>query len=172
MTNFPTAEVIDFIEYIYQVSVFKKVLDPHITGSIDGKSITINCRHSEEVQLFIAAHLFGHLVQWSVDPKMKAIGEANNMAPEGQELDEVIAYEKQGWQLGLGLLHEVGVTNLDQWYSNWYAADSEWLTDFYKTGTCKDYKSFYKQNQPLLEPLPIPKFIPEKFVERQAFMNV
>jgi hypothetical protein len=71
--------------------------------------------------------------------------------------------EQEASQYGLSLLHEIGVTDLDQWLSDFAVCDYAYLENFYRTGERQDPKGFWIDNGPLLVPLEIPRFSPRRF---------
>jgi hypothetical protein len=79
---------------------------------------------------------------------------------------EVLAYEGEAARYGLQLLHQIGITDVDQWFSNYTAADQAYLLHFYRTGDKGEFKNFWREGAPLLQPKPIPEFKPKKRVFR------
>jgi hypothetical protein len=71
--------------------------------------------------------------------------------------------------MGISLLHEASVTDMDLWASEWWRADFEYLLHFYRTGEKLDLRSLLKPGGETLGPLPIPKFTPQKFASRWSF---
>jgi type 1 glutamine amidotransferase len=63
-------------------------------------------------------------------------------------------------------LHEADVRDLDQWVSDFAACDTAYLMHFYKTGEKRPFRSFWRENAPLLEPLAIPTFRPTRWISR------
>jgi len=46
----------------------------------------------------------------------------------------VIAYEREAACYGLAMLHEIGITDTDQWFCDYTACDQTYLLHFYRTG--------------------------------------
>jgi hypothetical protein len=136
------------------------------TGDLDGAEILVDHDLDIEDAVFIVVHLFGHTVQWNVSEKAREIGMARRQSWTDDELRELGDYEAQACRYSLQLLHEAGVHDLDQWVSNFAACDSEYLMHFYKTGEKRPFRSFWRDDAPLLEPLAIPAFHPTCWISR------
>ena len=76
------------------------------------------------------------------------------------------AYEFEACRYSMQLFHEAGVRDLDQWLSDYSACDFRYLANFYRTGEKPAFKTFWREDSPLLEPKPIPPFHPTKWVSR------
>ena len=64
------------------------------------------------------------------------------------------------------LFHEAGVTDLDQWLSDFAACDLAYLEHSYLSGQPAPFRSFWKDGTPLLAPQPIPSFTPQRWLSR------
>ena len=78
----------------------------------------------------------------------------------------VLAYEGEAASYGLGLMHEIGITDVDQWFSNYTSADQRYLLHFYRTGDKGEFHEFWREHAKLVEPKEIPKFVPRRRVFR------
>ena len=78
----------------------------------------------------------------------------------------VIAYEREAACYGLAMLHEIGITDIDQWFCDYTACDHTYLLHFYRTGQERDFRSLRASNAPLIKPQPIPRFTPTRRVFR------
>src|SRR6476661_5340085 len=90
-------------------------LDPPKTGIFDGLRIVIDPDVGFEMQCFLLLHLFGHSVQWvapSLEPKL---AELQNTEDRDRFMQVLHAYEFEAAGFGMQLMHQVGVTALDQW---------------------------------------------------------
>lgn len=161
--------VVGRIKGRYRVDVcVADVLDPN-TGDLDGSRILIDHDQDLETALFVLLHLFGHTVQWNTSEEYRRIGLATTAASEG-ELASIYAYEREATCYSLSLLHEAGVTDLDQWISDWWRADWEYLRHFYETGERLDVRALLKRGAgDILTPLPIPGFVPQRWTSRFSF---
>lgn len=155
-----------YIERRYDLPVvISDVTDPY-TGDLDGASIAVDYDQSWEDALFIIAHLFGHTVQWNTEPRAREIGTVPLTNPTEELLAEVRDYEKKACRYSLQLFHDAGVRDLDQWMADFAACDSTYLMHFYRTGEKRPFRSFWSSDLPRFEPLPIPRFTPERWVSR------
>ena len=155
------------IEEVYGIPVRIKDVPNPFTGDLDGAEIHVDYAEDPEGALFILIHLFGHTVQWNVDPKSREIGMAVfNLEPTPENLKALHTYEVQACRYSLQLLHDAGVFDLDQWVSDFAACDFAYLREFYLTKTKKPFRSFWKPNQPVLPPLAIPAFQPKALTSR------
>ena len=60
------------------------------------------------------------------------------------------------------MLHQIGITDIDAWFSGFTACDQAYLLHFYRTGEKRDFRSFWAGNAPLIKPQPIPRFTPTR----------
>ncbi len=140
---------------------------PHpFTGDLDGAEIQVDYAVTLEEAVFIVAHLFGHTVQWNLSPRAREIGAVVPANPPRAVLDEIAAYEREACAYSLTLFHEIGVRDLDSWLSDFAACDYAYLEHFYRTGEKQPFRSFWRENQPLLLPIPIPIFHPTQWHSR------
>jgi hypothetical protein len=116
--------------------------------------------------VFILVHLFGHTVQWNVSERAREIGMARPSKWTEAQLAELTEYEHQACRYSLQLLHEAGIRDLDQWISDFAACDCAYLMHLYRTGDKLDFKSFWKDDAPLVTPLAIPEFHPTRWISR------
>jgi hypothetical protein len=142
----------------------KDVADP-FTGDLDGAEIQIDYDLTAEDGLFILVHLFGHTVQWNLSEELRTLG-ARRGPFDAETTQRLIAYEKQACQYSLQLMHEAGIRDLDQWLADFASCDLAYLLDFYETGSKKPFRDFWKDGQPLLQPLAIPEFHPTQWLSR------
>jgi len=142
------------------------VPDP-FTGDLDGEQIMVDHDLEPENAVFILIHLFGHTVQWNLSEAHRAIGTAVPPLSDAQ-LAEVVVYETEAACYSLQLLHDLGITDLDQWVSDFAACDSAYLVHFYKTGEKLAFRAFWKSGAPLLDGRPIPEFHPTRWVTRNG----
>jgi hypothetical protein len=144
------------------------VVDPN-TGTFDGAEIGIDWANDLEMALFVLVHLFGHTVQWNTVPAYRTLDARVRPGAPPEVIEEARVYERNASRLGLTLLHEAGVTDRDQWLSDWWASDWRYLSSYYATGTLPDWQACRSRGHALLEPLPIPRFSPTRFSPRYAF---
>jgi hypothetical protein len=154
------------IEDHYAVPVVISDVTNPFTGDLDGAEIHVDYEVAIEEAVFIIAHLFGHTVQWNLTQEARDIGYRVQKDPTEEQLAQLEAYEREACRYSLQLFHDAGVRDLDQWVADFSACDFAYLRHFYKTGEKSPFKSFWRDGQPLLAPLAIPKFRPEKWVSR------
>ncbi|MEO8028301.1 MAG: hypothetical protein ABI823_17590, partial [Bryobacteraceae bacterium] len=139
--------------------VTRDVPDP-LTGDLNGAEIQIDYAVTPEQRLFLLVHLFGHTVQWNATPGAFEVGRPRHPPVTPKLMPALMAYEKEAARYAVGLLHELGITELDQWLSDSAACDAGYLRHYYSTGETRDFQSFWKDGTPLIVPKPIPPFVP------------
>ncbi len=159
------------IEARYGVPVrITDVPDP-FTGDLDGAEIHVDWEESAESALFILVHLFGHTVQWNLSERSRELSVLLLRDRPEDEVDEAVfaelrAFEREACELSLQLLHECGVHDLDGWVSDFAACDLAYLEHFYRTREKRPFVSFWRPDQPLIHPRPIPPFHPRQWTTR------
>lgn len=139
------------------------------TGIFDGLRISIDPDVDFEMQCFILLHLFGHSIQWtapSLEGKLAALKNGTDKAVFMRTLHD---YEYEAARFGMQLLREVGVSDLDQWYSDFVATDWRYVERYYETGVIPQWHECVVHNQPLVEPLSIPPIEHRQVEVRYAF---
>lgn len=144
------------------------ILDPN-TGTFDGLEIGVDWANDAEMSLFVLVHLFGHTVQWNMEPAYRTIDERVRPGAGPEVIEEARLYEHHASCYGMQLMHEAGVTDRDQWLSDWLASDWKYLSTFYATGKLPEWEACRVAGAPMLEPLPIPIFSPQRYHARFAF---
>ncbi len=153
----------------YGVQVYiGDVVDPN-TGTFDGMEIGIDYANDLEMSLFVLVHLFGHTVQWNTVPAYRTIDQRVRPGVPPEIIEEARSYEQNASRYALQLFHEADVHHRDHWLSDWWASDWKYLSTYYATGTLPTWADCRSFDHPLLEPLAIPKFTPERFHPRYAF---
>jgi hypothetical protein len=153
----------------YGFTVEYRDLEPPRTGIFDGLCISIDPDVDFEMQCFILLHLFGHSVQWtapSLEGKLAALKDTADKAMFMQVLHD---YEYEAARFGMQLLREIGVRDLDQWYSDFVATDWRYVERYYQTDEIPPWHECLAYNQPLIEPLPIPPLVQKQVDVRYAF---
>ena len=144
-------------------------LEPPRTGIFDGLRIAIDPDVGFEMQCFLLLHLFGHSVQWvapSLEPKLVELQHTEDRARFMQVLHD---YEFEAARYALTLMHEAGVTHLDQWYSDFVATDWRYVERYYETDSLPDWKTCVVSGAPLVTPAPIPELRLHQVQVRFAF---
>lgn len=161
-----SARIQELIEGRYSVRVVTRDIPAPLIGDLNGSEIHIDCAVTAEQRLFLLAHLFGHTVQWNVSPTAFEIGKTRQPPVDEALLPTLLAYEREAASYGLGLLHEAGIRQADQWLSDYSACDLAYLAHFYRTGEKRHPMSFWRANVPLVQARAIPAFTPTKLVFR------
>ena len=172
MTDFKTAydRVERHIEDRYQIPVsINDVLDPN-TGDFDGMKIEIDYAQELDSAFFVLVHLFGHTVQWNISAEYRELGSDLSIGKGEDVLAKILAYEQNATRYSMQLMHDVGVKDLDQWVSDYFAADWKYLSHYYRTGEKLDFRKLIEPGKgALLTPLQIPEFKPQKWISRWSF---
>jgi len=156
----------EHIEQHYGIRVVTRDIPDPLTGDLNGAEIHVDFELTSEHKLFLLAHLFGHTVQWNTDPDTFVIGQ-NYRPPVDEKLfPAVLAYEGEAAAYGLALMHEIGITDVDQWFSDYTASDQRYLLHFYRTGDKGEFQEFWREHAALVTPKAIPKFVAKKRVFR------
>ncbi len=145
-------------------------LEPPKTGTFDGRRIVIDPDVGLEMQCFILLHLFGHSVQW-VAPSLEHKLDALQSTSQKERFLEVLHdYEFEAAQFGLRLLHDVGITHLDSWYSDFVATDWRYVERYYREDKkIPPWDECVMTGQPVVHPLAIPPLKHREVQVRFAF---
>jgi hypothetical protein len=158
-------KVENHIERAYGIRIVTRDIPDPLTGDLNGAEIHIDYAVTPEQRLFLLAHLFGHTVQWNTIPGAYDLGQPQKPPVSAECLPALMEYERQAAAYALGLLHEVGITETDQWFADYAACDAAYLRNFYITGEKREFLSFWRDGTPKIEELPVPRFaaIPRSF---------
>jgi hypothetical protein len=164
MTPYPEycRKVEDHIARAYGIRVVTKDVPGPLIGDLDGSEIYIDYEVTPEQRLFLLAHLFGHTVQWNVNPDAFELGKPRTPPVPDETLPAIMEYEGEAASYALSMLHEIGITELDQWMSDYTACDRGYLYHYYCTGEKRDFLSFWRDGTPRIQPRPVPPFTPAK----------
>ncbi len=139
------------------------------TGIFDGLRIVIDPDVGFEMQCFLVLHLFGHSVQWVAPSLEGKLDELQNTQDRPRFMKVLHAYELEAAGLGMQLMHERGVTGLDQWYSDFVGTDWRYVETFYQTGQLPHWQDCVVNDCPLIKPGPIPELKHHQVQVRFAF---
>jgi len=160
------AKVQDHLEQHYAIRVVTRDIPDPLTGDLNGTEIHIDYAVTAEQRLFLLGHLFGHTVQWNTNPTAFEIGRQYKPPVDEKLIPAVIAYEGEAASYGLAMLHDIGITAIDGWFSDYTACDQAYLLHFYRTGEKREFSEFWRRDAPRVAPKPIPPFVPKKRVFR------
>ena len=144
-------------------------LEPPRTGIFDGFRITVDPASDRETQCFIVVHLFGHSVQWVAPSLESSIEALQNTEDRARFMEVLHAYELAAAGYGLQLMHEEGVTELDQWFSDFVESDWRYVECFYRTGQIPTLRSCLASGCRLIKPTSIPALRHRRIEVRYAF---
>ena len=153
----------------YGFTIEYRDLEPPRTGTFDGQTIMLDPDVGFEMQCFILLHLFGHSVQWvapSLEHKLAGLQRSSDLE---QFLRVLQAYEFEAATFGLELMHQVGIHDLDQWYSDFVETDWRYVERYYRTGTIPPWDECIAKGSKVIEPRPIPELKHRKVEVRFAF---
>jgi hypothetical protein len=150
----------------YGIPIIVRDIPDPLTGDLDGREIHVDYALNWEQRLFLILHLFGHTVQWNLNVQAREIGQPRQVPVPEECLPAISNYEREAGEYALWLLHQAGIHDLDQWLSDFTAADMAFLIHYYRTGEKKEFKLYLKAGNPLLQPSPVPEFRPQKWVSR------
>jgi hypothetical protein len=161
-----SARVQDHLEHFHAIRVVTRDIPDPLTGDLDGSEIHIDYAVTPELRLFLLGHLFGHTVQWNTDPTGFEIGRQYQPPVNEKVIPAIIAYEREAACYAVAMFHQIGITDIDEWFSEYTACDQAYLLHFYRTGVKRDFRTFWPENAPRIQPKPIPFFTPVKRVFR------
>ena len=156
----------DRLEHHYHIHIVTRDIPDPLTGDLDGAEIHLDYALTPDQRLFLLAHLFGHTVQWDLDPHAFDLGKLQQPPVDEPRLAAILDYEREAAAYGLSLLHESGVTTVDGWFSDYSACDLAYLLHFYRTGEKRGFQSFWRDHVPPVAPRVVPPFTPTRRVFR------
>jgi hypothetical protein len=171
----PSAEMVDLWVRIssgivkYGFAIEYRDLELPRTGIFDGLQITIDPDVGFEMQCFLLLHLFGHSVQWVAPSLAHTVGELQNTSDRLRFIEVLRDYEFQAARFGMQLMHERGLTGLDQWYSDFVETDWRYVERFYQTGVIPPWRECVVAGCRLIQPAPIPPLAHRLVEVRFAF---
>ena len=156
------SRVHEHLEHFHGIRVVTRDIPDPLTGDLDGAEIHIDYAVTPEQRLFLLVHLFGHTVQWNVDASSFEVGRQYQPPVSEESIPTIIAYELEAACYGLAMLHEIAITDVDPWFSDYTACDQAYLLYFYRTGEKRDFRSFWVAHAPLIKARTIPRFVPTR----------
>src|SRR5436190_3308783 len=153
----------------YGFAIEYRDLEPPRTGIFDGLRIVIDPDVGFEMQCFLLLHLFGHSVQWIAPSLEHKLADLQHTEDRNRFMQVLHAYELEAAGFGMQLMHQVGVTTLDGWYSDFVATDWRYVEAYYRTNQLPDWKSCVVCGCPLVTPAPIPELRHHEVQVRFAF---
>jgi hypothetical protein len=146
------------IQTAYGIRIVTRDIPDPLTGDLNGAEIHIDYAITSEQRLFLLAHLFGHTVQWNSSPTAYELGQPRLPPVSADRIPALMDYEREAASYALALLHELAITDTDQWFADYAACDAAYLQHFYVTGEKQDFLNFWRDGTPLIQPKQIPAF--------------
>jgi hypothetical protein len=150
------------IERRYGIRAITRDVEDPLIGDLDGLEIHVDHAVTPEQRLFLLAHLFGHTVQWNTHPNAVDLGRPRQPPVPAAAIPALLEYEREAASYALSMLHEIGITEINQWLSDYTACDTAYLHHYYSTGEKRDFRSFWREGTQCIEPQPIPPFRAQK----------
>ena len=160
------AQVEHYLEKTVGIRVVTRDIPDPLTGDLDGCEIHIDHAVTPEQRLFLLGHLFGHTVQWNIDPDAFELGRLQSPPVAESLLPVILAYEREAARYALGMFECIGITGLAQWFSDYTAYDMAYLLHYYRTGEKAGFTALWRDSTKLIEAKPAPPFTPVKRVFR------
>jgi hypothetical protein len=98
-----------------------------------------------------------------------ALGELQRTDDRSRFMQVLHDYEFQAARFGMQLLREVGVTALDQWYSDFVATDWRYVERYYQTDRIPPWADCIVSGSPVIQPAKIPPLAHRLVEVRFAF---
>ncbi|MEZ6124686.1 MAG: hypothetical protein R3C49_16175 [Planctomycetaceae bacterium] len=153
----------------YGFPIHYQDLEAPRTGTFNGLNITLDPDVGFEMQCFILLHLFGHSVQWVAPELAAGLDDLLHTKDRERFMQVLRAYEFQAARIGMALLHEVGVTELDQWYSDFVETDWRYVARYYREGSIPDWETCKADGCEIIQPMQIPELHHKEVQVRFAF---
>ena len=141
------------------------------TGTFDGLDIVLHSGNEPQLQIFILLHLFGHSVQWVAPSLEHTLDGIQNKDDLQKFLFFLRQYEFEAARFGLQLLHEGGITEADEWFTEMVDIDWQYVRMYYLSGVIPSLEdaAALSTKPPKIEPLAIPELRHRRVKVRYAF---
>lgn len=153
----------------YGFAIEYRDLEPPRTGIFDGLRIVLDPDVGFEMQCFILLHLFGHSVQWVAPSWEHKLDELQGVKDREKFMQVLKEYEAGAGHFGLQLMHEAGVCDLDQWFSDFAETDARYVERYYQTERIPPWEECVVSGSKLLAPWEIPPIKQRQVQVRFAF---
>lgn len=144
-------------------------LEPPRTGIFDGLRIAVDPDVDFEMQCFILLHLFGHSVQWVAPAIEHELDDLRHTTDKERFLAVLRDYEFKAAQFGLQLLHQTGIRDLNQWYSDFVETDWRYVDHFYRHQQIPAWNTCIAHGTAVISPAAIPELRHRQVEVRFAF---
>jgi hypothetical protein len=153
----------------YGFAIEYRDLDPPRTGIFDGLRIVVDPDVGFEMQCFLLLHLFGHSVQWVAPSLEHKLEDLQNTTDKARFMQVLYAYELEAAGFGMQLMHERGVTRLDQWYSDFVETDWRYVERYYETDRLPPWEECIVTGARRIQATPVPPLTHRQVAVRFAF---
>jgi len=144
-------------------------LEPPRTGIFDGLKIVIDPDVDFEMQCFVLLHLFGHSVQWVAPSLAHKLDALQNTADKERFLEVLHDYEYEAARFGMRLLHELGINDLDNWFSDFVATDWRYVERYYREDRIPPWRECVTACALPVQELAVPQLVHRQVEVRFAF---
>jgi hypothetical protein len=144
-------------------------LEPPRTGIFDGLRIVVDPDVGFEMQCFLLLHLFGHSVQWVAPSIEHKLQDLQHTEDKTRFMEVLHAYELEAAGFAMQLMHERGVKNLDQWFSDFVETDWRYVERYYQTDKLPPWEECVVSGVPLITATPLPALKHREVEVRFAF---
>ena len=144
-------------------------LEPPRTGIFDGLRIVLDPDVGFEMQCFLLLHLFGHSVQWVAPSLAHKLEDLKHTQDKARFMQVLHDYEQEAASFGLQLMRELGITHLDQWYSDFVETDWRYVERYYETDRIPPWQDCVVSGCRLIAPAAIPELRLRQVQVRFAF---
>ena len=153
----------------YGFAIEYRDLEPPRTGIFDGLRIVLDPDVGFEMQCFILLHLFGHSVQWTAPSWEHKLDELQLVQDRQRFMQVLKEYEAGAAHFGLQLMHDAGIYNLDQWFSDFAETDARYVERYYQTDQIPPWEECVATGCKLVIPWQIPPLEHRQVQVRFAF---
>ena len=173
--HMPTHDLVDLWVAVtsgivkYRFAIEYRDLEPPRTGIFDGQRIVIDPDVGFEMQCFLLLHLFGHSVQWVAPSIEHKLSDLQNTQDRTRFMQVLHDYEFEAAGFGLQLLHERGVAQHDQWYSDFVHTDWRYVERYYETDQLPQWADCVVSGCSIIQAQPIPLLKHREVEVRFAF---
>jgi hypothetical protein len=108
------------------------------------------------MQCFVLLHLFGHSIQWVAPSLAHKLDALQHTADKERFMQVLHDYEYEAAEFGMQLLHQVGITDLDGWYSDFVATDWRYVERYYREDRIPPWDECVTAGASIIRPRPIP----------------
>jgi hypothetical protein len=121
------------------------------------------------MQCFVLLHLFGHSVQWVAPSLVHKLDALQNTDDKERFIQVLREYEYEAAGYALELMHELGVRDLDAWFSDFVATDWRYVERYYREDRIPPWNECLVSDARPIKPMSIPELKHRQVEVRFAF---